>query len=104
MKVKTKLVISLLTGMTLFSSQQVIADEALAKSKNCLACHSISTKIVGPSFKDVAAKYKGDATAVATLASKVKTGGSGVWGSMPMPPNPVTDAEAEKLVKWVLSL
>ena len=82
---------------------QVHADEALAKAKNCMACHAIDKKLVGPAYKDVAAKYKGDAKAPAVLAAKVKAGGKGVWGEMPMPPNNVTEDEAKKLVAWVLS-
>ena len=90
--------------MTVAAGQAYAADEeALAKSKNCLACHSVDKKLVGPAYKDVAAKYKGDSSAPAKLAAKVKAGGKGVWGEMPMPPNNVTDAEAAKLVAWVLS-
>lgn len=81
---------------------QAHADEALAKAKNCMACHDVAVKKVGPSYKDVAAKYKaGDAD---KLAAKIKAGGSGVWGAVPMPPNNVTPEEASKLAKWVLSL
>ena len=69
---------------------QVQADEALAKAKNCMACHAVDKKVVGPAYKDVAAKYKGDKAAVATLAAKIKAGGKGVWGEVPMPPNNVT--------------
>ena len=83
---------------------QAQADEALAKAKNCMSCHAIDKKLVGPAYKEVAAKYKGDKGAVATLAAKVKSGGKGVWGAIPMPPNNVTDEEAKKLVTWVLSL
>ena len=82
---------------------QVQADEALAKSKNCMACHAIDKKLVGPAYKDVAAKYKGDAKAPAMLAAKIKAGGKGVWGEIPMPPNNVTPEEAAKLAAWVLS-
>ncbi|MBS1160574.1 MAG: cytochrome biosis protein CcsA [Proteobacteria bacterium] len=82
---------------------QVHADEALAKAKGCLACHTTDKKLVGPAYKDVAAKYKGDKTAAAKLAAKVKAGGKGVWGEIPMPPNNVTDDEAKKLVTWILS-
>ena len=82
---------------------QAMADEALAKAKNCMACHAIDKKIVGPAYTDVAAKYKGDAGAVDKLASKVKAGGKGVWGEIPMPPNNVTPDEAKKLVTWILS-
>lgn len=84
---------------------QVLADEGadLAKAKNCLSCHAVDKKLVGPAYKDVAAKYKGDAKAPAMLAAKVKAGGKGAWGEIPMPPNNVTDEEAKKLVAWVLS-
>ena len=83
---------------------QAMADEALAKAKNCMACHAIDKKIVGPAYKDVAAKYKGDKTAEAKLIEKIQKGGSGVWGQIPMPPNPqVSPAEAKTLVAWVLS-
>ena len=81
------------------------ADEALAKKYNCTACHAVDKKLVGPAYKDVAAKYKGDSAAAAKLATKVKKGGSGVWGPIPMPPNPaVPDADVKKLVDWVLKL
>ena len=79
-------------------------EEALAKSKNCFSCHSVDKKIVGPAYKDVAAKYKADKTAPAKLAAKIKAGGKGAWGEVPMPPNNVTDDEAKKLAAWVLSL
>ena len=82
---------------------QAQADEALAKAKNCMACHAIDKKVVGPAYKDVAAKYKGDKGAVATLAAKIKAGGKGVWGEVPMPPNNVTPEEATKLATWVLA-
>jgi cytochrome c len=82
---------------------QAQADEALAKAKNCMTCHAIDKKLVGPAYKDVAAKYKGDKGAAEKLAAKVKAGGKGVWGEIPMPPNNVTEDEAKKLVAWVLS-
>ena len=76
----------------------------LAQEKNCLSCHSVANKIVGPAYKDVAAKYKGDKTALDKLTKKVLAGGSGVWGTMAMPANTqVTPEEAKKLVTWVLS-
>ena len=84
-------------------SGQVLADEALAKAKNCMSCHAVDKKLVGPSYKDVAAKYKGDAAAAEALATKIKAGGKGVWGQIPMPPNNVTPEEAKKLATWVLS-
>lgn len=80
------------------------ADEGLAKSKACLACHQIDKKVVGPAFKDVAAKYKGDKGAADMLAAKIKAGGKGNWGQIPMPAQNVTDDEAKKLANWVLSL
>ena len=83
---------------------QVQADEALAKAKNCMACHQVDKKVVGPAYKEVAAKYKGDAGAPAMLAGKVKAGGKGTWGQVPMPPNNVTEDEAKKLVGWILGL
>jgi cytochrome c len=80
------------------------ASEALAKKHNCLACHATDKKLVGPSYKEVAAKYAKDPGAQAKLADKVKKGGQGVWGQVPMPPNPtVPDAEVQALVKWILS-
>jgi cytochrome c len=79
------------------------ADESLAKSKGCLGCHGIDKKIVGPAYKDVAAKYAGQSVTDA-LSRKVIEGGGGVWGQIPMPPNAVSPEEARKLVNWVLSL
>ena len=101
---RRKFIVSVFSVMVFFAAQPVMADEALAQSKNCLACHSVANKIVGPAFKDIAAKYKGDGAALAALAGKVKQGGGGVWGAIPMPPNAVSEAEAETLVKWILSL
>jgi len=75
------------------------------KGYPCMACHQVEAKVVGPSFKEVAVKYKGDAQAVTTLASKIKGGGVGTWGQMPMPANPtVTDADMKTIVDWVLAL
>ena len=77
---------------------------ALAQAKGCMACHQIAVKVVGPAYKDVAAKYKGDAGAAEMLAAKVKAGGSGTWGQIPMPPQvAATDEEIKTLVGWVLS-
>ena len=82
-----------------------LADQALATAKNCMTCHAIDKKLVGPAYKDVAAKYAGQKDAVDKLALKVMKGGSGVWGPVPMPANTqVNEAEAKKLVAWVLSL
>lgn len=80
------------------------AAEALAQKSGCLACHSVSQKVLGPSYKDVAAKYKGDKTAEAKLIEKVKKGGSGTWGPIPMPANSpqVKDEDIKTIVVWVL--
>ena len=81
------------------------ADEALAQKSGCLACHAVDKKVVGPSYKEVATKYRGDKTAQAKLEKKVKEGGVGTWGQIPMPPNAqVSDADIKKLVAWILSL
>jgi cytochrome c len=81
------------------------AGEELMKKAGCTACHSIDKKVVGPSYKEVAAKYRGNAGAAATLAEKVKKGGSGVWGPVPMPPNStVSDADIKTLVAYILAL
>ena len=83
-------------------STPALADQALATSKNCMACHAVDKKLVGPSFKDIAKKY--DKSATDTLAQKVIKGGSGAWGPVPMPANPqVNDADAKKLVAWILA-
>jgi cytochrome c len=80
------------------------AQQDLAQKKNCMACHAIDKKLVGPAYKDVAAKYAGQKDAADKLAQKVLKGGSGVWGPVPMPANPqVSEAEAKQLVQWVLS-
>lgn len=81
------------------------ADQALATAKNCMACHAVDKKLVGPGFKEVATKYAGDNGAADKLAAKIIAGGSGVWGPVPMPANSqVNPAEAKKLATWVLSL
>ena len=81
------------------------ASEELAKKYNCLACHQTDKKLVGPSYQDVAAKYKGQADAPDKLAAKVKAGGVGVWGQVPMPPNStVPDADMKALVTWILGM
>lgn len=93
-------------SITMFATPCVQADPAaLAQSKGCMACHQVDTKLVGPSFKDIAAKYKGDAGAADMLAEKVKNGGTGTWGQIPMPPAAsANDAEIKTLVAWILSL
>ena len=80
------------------------ADLQLATTKNCMACHAVDKKLVGPSYKDIAAKYAGQSDAAAKLEGKVMKGGGGVWGPVPMPANTqVTPAEAKQLVAWVLT-
>lgn len=87
------------------SSAPVLASPDLAQKKNCMACHAVDKKLVGPSYKDVAAKYGGQKDAADKLAQKIMKGGSGVWGAIPMPANPqVSEAEAKQLAQWVLSL
>jgi len=85
-------------------SAPAFANQELAQKKNCLACHSVDAKVVGPAYKDVAAKYAGDKTAVAKLAEKIQKGGVGTWGQVPMPANQVTPDEAKQLATWELSL
>lgn len=95
---------TLLFLAAMLAAGNALADEALAKQKGCTACHAIDKKLVGPAYRDVAKKYKGDAGAKAKLVESVLKGSSGKWGQVPMPPNSVTPAEADKLVGWVLSL
>lgn len=99
-----------LAGVWLASMQNAQAvdmakGEALAKASNCFACHTVDKKLVGPAYVDVAKKYKGDKEAEAKLFDKVKGGGKGVWGPIPMPPNgpKVSDADIKTLVEWVLA-
>jgi cytochrome c len=81
-----------------------VASQALAQKNNCLACHAVANKMVGPAYKDVAAKYKGNKDAEATLVASIKKGGSGKWGQIPMPPQTtLSDADAKALAKWILS-
>lgn len=97
---------SLITlAMALSVAAPAMADQALATSKNCMACHAVDKKLVGPGYKEVAAKYAGQKDAADKLAAKIIKGGSGVWGPVPMPANAqVNEAEAKKLAAWILSL
>ncbi|MBR7745555.1 c-type cytochrome [Undibacterium baiyunense] len=100
---KTTLMIA--ASVMMLASGSAMANADLAKSKNCMSCHSVDAKILGPSFKDVAKKYAGDKAAEGKLVTKVIKGGSGVWGAIPMPANAqVSEAEAKTLVKWILSV
>ena len=94
-----------LSAAAILCAVPAFASQELATKKNCMACHSIDKKLVGPALKEVAAKYKSDKAAAAKLAAKVMKGGSGAWGAIPMPANPqVSEAEAKTLVAWVLSV
>ncbi len=96
---------SALVAAGLLAAPAAQADDALAKKHNCLACHAIDKKLVGPSYKDIAKKYKGQAGADAKMMEKVKKGGSGVWGPVPMPPNAaLSDADNKKLIDWILAM
>ena len=80
------------------------ADDALLKKNNCIACHAADKKLVGPSYKAVADKYRGQSDAADKLAKKIRAGGSGVWGAIPMPPHPqVSEADAKKMATYILN-
>ena len=99
---KSSLIIAAL-GLA-FTTAPALANLELATKSACTACHAVDKKLVGPSYKDVAAKYKDNAKAEALLAEKIKKGGVGTWGQVPMPPNAnVKDADITTLVKWILA-
>ena len=99
------LVTSLIVSAGLLAGAgNVFASEALAKKYNCLTCHALDKRMIGPSYTEVAAKYKADAGAESKLIAKIKNGGGGTWGQVFMPPNSaVPEADIKILVKWVLS-
>ncbi|RTL56047.1 MAG: c-type cytochrome [Rhodocyclaceae bacterium] len=102
---KSSLVLALIAGV--LSSASVQASEAIIKKARCVACHAVDTKRIGPPYKEVAEKYRGDAGAAERLMHKVRNGGSGVWGDMPMPPNgtdKISDADLALAVEWILGL
>ena len=105
---KFLMVIAAATGVALAGGANAAVDAAkaktLAQSKNCLACHAVDKKLVGPAYVEIAKKYKGNKDAAGMLIKKVINGGGGVWGTIPMPPNPVKEDEAKLLVGWILSL
>jgi cytochrome c len=102
---KVALITAFLAGTAALAAGPAAANQELAQKKSCLACHAIGQKLVGPSYKDVAAKYADQKDAVAMLAAKIQKGGSGVWGQVPMPANPQVSAdEAKQLAPWVLSI
>jgi cytochrome c len=99
-----KIFVAAAVAAGLLSAAPAFASADLAKAKNCMACHAVDKKLVGPSYKDVAAKYAGQGDAAAMLATKIQKGGVGAWGQIPMPPNPqVNDADAAALAEWVLA-
>ena len=105
MKRTNTVLLAALGAAVLAAAPAAKADEAMAKKYNCLACHQVDKKVVGPAYQDIAKKYAGQSGAEAKLVEKVKKGGAGVWGPIPMPPNTaVPDADVKKLVEWVLSL
>ena len=94
-----------LATLALAATGSALASPDLAKAKNCMGCHTMDKKVVGPAFKDIAAKYRSSKDATSTLALKIRQGGSGVWGPMAMPANAqLNEADAQKLAAWVLSL
>lgn len=98
-----KLSPSILVMLGTLVASPAFANADLAQKKNCTACHAVDKKLLGPSFKEVAAKYAADKDAAAMLATKIQKGGVGAWGQIPMPANPqVSDAEAKQLAAWVL--
>ncbi|MDB5820085.1 MAG: cytochrome [Rhizobacter sp.] len=100
-----KILLPLLATLAALSALPAQAQLDLAQKKNCMACHAIDKKLVGPSYKDVSAKYAGQGDAVDRLAQKVLKGGAGVWGPVPMPANTqVSEAEAKQLVTWILTI
>ena len=97
--------IAYLAAAAAVAALPALASEELAKKNACTACHAIDKKMVGPAYKEVAKKYAGDKGAEAKLVEKVKKGGTGVWGQVPMPPNAsVKDEDVKALVKWILGL
>lgn len=89
----------------LMLADAALANEKLAQASGCMTCHGVDKKIIGPSYKEIAAKYRGNKTAEADLIKKVKAGGQGVWGSTPMPPNAhVKDEDVKTLVVWILGM
>jgi cytochrome c len=103
MKLTTISSFAVAAGLLFGVVQGAQASEALARSKNCLSCHTVDKRVVGPSYKDIAARYKGK-SAEAALVQKIRQGGSGSFGAVPMPPNPnVSEADARTLAKWILS-
>jgi cytochrome c len=98
------LMAGLLSAGAAHANVDAAAAKALAAQKACMACHAVDRKLVGPSYKDVAAKHKGQADAVAKVAARIKSGGSGMYGAVPMPPQPtLKDDELKLLATWILA-
>lgn len=100
-----KLIVTAALAASMLASAPALANLELAKKSNCMTCHAVDKKVVGPAYADIAKKYAGDKNAVKELSAKVKAGSKGgVWGQVPMPPNPgVKDADMETLIKWILA-
>jgi len=102
---KASIAIAVAVGFLFSASAFAAGEEDLAKAKGCMTCHKTDAKLIGPAYKDVAAKYAGQKDAVSKLADKVIKGGVGVWGQIPMTPHPeLSPEDAKKLVAWVLTL
>lgn len=99
-----KLIVTAGIAVGVLASAPAMANLELAKKSNCMSCHVVDKKLVGPSYQEIAKKYASDKDAVKKLADKIKKGGVGTWGQVPMPPNPaVKDADIETLAKWILA-
>jgi len=102
-RIRMKLFVTALLSLAALAAAPAQANADLAKSKNCMGCHTVDKKLVGPGFKEIAVKYGAEKGMDAKLATRIKNGTSGAWGPMPMPPNAVSDQEALALAKWVLA-
>jgi cytochrome c len=99
-----KLIATVIIAAGVLAAAPAMANLDLAKKSNCMSCHTVDKKLVGPAYQEVAKKYAGNKDAVKMLSAKVKAGGKGTWGEIPMPPNAaVKDADIEALVKWILA-
>ncbi|MGE0557586.1 MAG: c-type cytochrome [Burkholderiales bacterium] len=99
-----KLILVAMATAGVLAAGGAVASDKLAQSSGCMTCHALDKKLIGPGFKEIAAKYKNDKGAEARLAQKIKSGGSGVWGTIPMPPNAhVKESDIKTLAQWVLS-
>jgi len=100
-----KIVLVALAAIGILTAGNSTASEKIAQSSGCMTCHTTDRKVIGPSFKEIAAKYRNDKSAEANLKKKIKAGGSGVWGTTPMPPNAhVKDDDIKAMVQWILTL